>query len=98
MESRAGGGESRLNARVRGYVQGVGYRWFARQRAQALGLTGYARNEADGSVRIVAEGERELLERFLAELRRGPEGADVSDVEAGWAAATGEFQAFQISH
>ena len=87
---------SRLTARVRGYVQGVGYRWFARQRAQALGLTGYARNEADGSVQVVAEGERALLERLLAELRRGPEEADVSDIEVGWGQATGEFQGFQI--
>ena len=88
--------ESRLTARIGGYVQGVGYRWFARQRAQALGLAGYARNEADGTVLVVAEGERALLERFLAELRRGPEGADVQTSGDTWDVATGEFQGFQI--
>ena len=88
--------ESRLTALVRGYVQGVGYRWFARQRAQALGLSGYARNEADGSVQVIAEGERRLLERYLAELHRGPEEAEVSDIEVGWSVATGEFHGFQI--
>lgn len=88
--------ESRLTARVQGYVQGVGYRWFARQRAQALGLTGYARNEADSSVQVIAEGERGLLERYLTELHRGPEEAEVSNIEVGWDSATGEFQGFQI--
>ena len=87
---------SALHLTIRGLVQGVGYRWFARQRAQALGLTGYARNGADGSVQVVAEGERGLLERYLTELRRGPEEAEVSDIEVGWGAGTGEFHGFQI--
>ncbi len=42
---------------VRGRVQGVGYRYFARKSAESLGLTGFARNLADGSVEVVAEGE-----------------------------------------
>jgi acylphosphatase len=91
-------GAARLTARIGGYVQGVGYRWFARQRAQALGLTGYARNEPDGSVVVVAEGPRPLLESFLADLRRGPEGADVQTAGESWDEATGEFSNFQIRH
>ncbi len=75
---------STLHAFVSGYVQGVGYRWFARQQAQTLGLAGYARNLRDGRVEVVAQGPRESLLRFVEALRRGPEGASVDDVEVRW--------------
>jgi acylphosphatase len=86
----------RLAAYISGDVQGVGYRAFARRYARTLGLVGYARNLADGVVEVVAEGPRELLERLLAELRRGPISADVSDVRIEWGIATGEYQTFSI--
>jgi acylphosphatase len=89
---------ARLTARVRGYVQGVGYRWFARSHAQAQGLRGYTINQSDGSVLVVAEGLRDALERLLADLRRGPEGSDVASVEDDWGEATGEFTNFAIRH
>ena len=46
----------RLTAWVHGNVQGVGFRWWTRCRALELGLTGYAANQADGRVRVVAQG------------------------------------------
>lgn len=90
--------EGSLHAYVSGYVQGVGYRWFARQHALLLGLTGCARNLRDGRVEVVAEGTRDALERFVATLRRGPEGADVAAVEVSWEAARHEFAGFSIQH
>ena len=57
-----GAGRARLDARVRGRVQGVGYRVFALREAGSLGLDGFVANEADGSVRVVAEGRRADLE------------------------------------
>lgn len=51
---------------VRGRVQGVGFRWWARSQATALGLVGYARNLSDGRVEIHAQGEREAIERLSA--------------------------------
>ena len=70
-----------LYVAVRGRVQGVGFRWFVRERARALGLTGWVRNRQDGSVEVLALGDDLALERLRAILRTGPDGARVSDVE-----------------
>lgn len=86
----------RLEAVVRGYVQGVGYRVFAAREARARGISGWVRNEADGSVRVVAEGEEPALTEFLRSLQRGPSEAEVSSVEARWSAGTGKFTGFRI--
>jgi acylphosphatase len=86
----------RLEAVARGYVQGVGYRAFAAREARALGLTGAVRNEADGSVSVVAEGEDATLRDYLVRLERGPAEAEVSHVDAQWRPATGEFRSFRI--
>ncbi len=66
---------------VSGRVQGVGFRYFARQRADRLGVAGFARNLADGSVEVIAEGEKEALAAFEDALRQGPGFADVMNVE-----------------
>ena len=89
-------GDARLDAVVRGRVQGVGYRWFAVARAKALGCTGWVANQPDGSVRIVAEADRGTLEQLLAELRVGPDGARVDGVMPTWGTATGTFAGFGV--
>ena len=81
---------------MRGIVQGVGFRWFVVRRASGLGLTGWTSNEADGSVRVVAEGTTDALDRLLALLTDGPPGAYVQKVDATRAPATGEFTSFGI--
>jgi acylphosphatase len=68
--------------RVYGRVQGVSFRASARAEARRLGLTGFARNEADGAVAIEVEGEEPALDRFVAWCRVGPPAADVERVEA----------------
>jgi acylphosphatase len=65
---------------VRGRVQGVGFRVWTLREAQALGLSGWVRNEADGSVRALLEGPQECIERMLDRLRNGPPGASVREV------------------
>ena len=67
--------------RVRGRVQGVGFRWWARRRAADLGLRGTVRNRPDGTVEVHAAGELETLEVFAAELRVGPRSASVEGVD-----------------
>ncbi len=62
----------RLNAFVRGRVQGVGFRWWVRARALELGLAGHAANLDDGRVEVVAEGPRNACERLLELLREQP--------------------------
>lgn len=81
---------------MRGRVQGVGFRHFAARHGQALGLRGWVRNAADGSVRLVAEGSEESLRRFLDLLRQGPAWARVEDVEVSYDRARGEGPGFRI--
>ncbi len=72
----------RLTAWVHGYVQGVGFRWWTRSRALELGLTGYASNQADGRVLVVAQGPRADCERLLELLRGGTTPGSVDNVVA----------------
>jgi acylphosphatase len=87
---------ARLEATVRGQVQGVGFRYFVRRRARHLGVTGWVANEPDGTVRCVAEGPPETLDELLALLRMGPPGARVSDVRAVRGPASGGFEDFGV--
>lgn len=70
----------RLRLRVRGAVQGVGFRWFARETAQRLGVAGWVRNCADGSVEIAVGGDDERVEQFASAMARGPSHASVAAV------------------
>jgi len=80
---------ARILAQVEGRVQGVGYRFFAQERARALGLCGSVRNLPSGSVEIDAEGPREALKDYLRELEQGPPAARVSDIAVRWLSAQG---------
>jgi acylphosphatase len=62
-------------------VQGVGYRYFVLRHAEELGLAGFARNQADGSVEVIAEGEQAALEKLESLLGEGPAFAHVTGVE-----------------
>ncbi len=67
---------------VKGRVQRVGFRLFVEDAARREGIRGYVRNQHDGSVEVVAEGDAEALLRFEMAVRRGPAGARVDDVES----------------
>jgi acylphosphatase len=87
----------RLEIHITGRVQGVGFRWHTRQQARDLALVGWVRNLPDGTVQVLAEGERVGLERLLLWCRSGPPSAGVFAAESRWAAATGEFAEFRIT-
>ena len=72
-----------------GVVQGVGFRWSAREAAGRLGVTGFARNRADATVEVEAEGEPCVVDEFVAWLHSGPPGARVTGVETREVEATG---------
>ena len=72
---------SRARVVVRGRVQGVAFRASTRQRARSLGLAGWVRNNADGTVEAVFEGPEERVRSMVEWCRRGPAGAQVDDVE-----------------
>ncbi len=87
----------RVELRISGRVQGVGFRWHACEEARRLGLSGSVRNRADGSVLLVAEGPRDRLESLAAWAARGPARARVDACEAVWEAATGLAGEFQVT-
>ncbi|HEU5469012.1 MAG TPA: acylphosphatase [Actinophytocola sp.] len=84
----------RLTVWVHGRVQGVGFRWWTRRTAQALGLSGYAGNLSDGRVEVVAEGPRDDCVRLLAALRSGSTPGRVDTVREQWSTATGDHAGF----
>ena len=88
----------RLQATISGRVQGVSFRYYTQRTALSLGLTGWVRNESNGDVRLVAEGEREKLEELLEFVHEGPSYARVSGVKFGWGGAAGEFGRFQVAY
>jgi acylphosphatase len=85
-----------LHAVVTGHVQGVGFRYFVVEQAQRLGLQGYARNQANGNVEVVAQGIRPALEHLLALLRQGPRAAQVDEVQTTWRQPTIHTSNFHI--
>ncbi|MBI3627529.1 MAG: acylphosphatase [Candidatus Sungbacteria bacterium] len=86
----------RLEAKIFGRVQMVLFRDFTRRHALKLGLSGFVRNETDGSVLVVAEGKKEFLDKLLSKIHRGPMFSRVSDVEIEWKEADGKFPTFSI--
>jgi acylphosphatase len=81
---------------VSGRVQGVGFRYAARDEAQDLGLKGWVRNRPSGDVEIVAEGREEVLKMLAAWAHLGPRAANVSTVHEEWSEFTGQFADFRI--
>jgi acylphosphatase len=81
---------------VGGMVQGVGFRYSTRERAQALGLAGWVKNLADGRVEIHAEGDVHALEELRAWLERGPRGAVVKGLDVSEVAPQG-YTSFEIA-
>lgn len=86
----------RLSARITGRVQGVGFRNFTQRTASRLGLVGWVRNEADGSVRLEAEGAPDDLDALRTALQEGPRMAHVESVDADVDEATGAFETFRV--
>ena len=87
---------SRIRLNISGYVQGVGFRFFVIDKARAIGLKGMVRNINNGSVEVVAEGEKSLLDQFSDILRNGPSAATVSNVNVAYENFLGEFTDFTI--
>ena len=86
----------RIHLRVTGVVQGVGFRFFVSRVARNLGLVGYVRNCADGSVELEAEGESSDVSALVDAVGTGPPGADVRDTFARPRPVPGSESEFEI--
>ncbi len=81
---------------VSGIVQGVGFRYWTMEIALKLGLTGWVRNRADGTVEILAQGSKAWLTALLEKIQVGPPGAMVKDTRVEWKNVTHSFSQFEI--
>jgi acylphosphatase len=81
---------------VEGRVQGVGFRYFVRSKAQEMKLTGFTRNTPGGDVMVVAEGDQSDLDTLADYLRLGPPLARVRNVVVSKSPFTGQFDSFTI--
>ncbi|MBI3551457.1 MAG: acylphosphatase [Elusimicrobia bacterium] len=87
---------TRLHWVVHGRVQGVGYRWFAREAAERLGVVGWVSNRTDGSVEGEAEGDEAAVKEFVELLERGPAFARVDHFETKAVEGRGNASDFEI--
>jgi len=78
--------------RVEGKVQGVGFRWFVRERARRLDLAGWVANRPDGSVELAASGSQDALARLREAVRQGPPGARVTELVSLEPPAAGDLE------
>lgn len=86
----------RVNLKILGDVHGVGFRYSTIEIARDLELVGFVRNNLDGSVEILAEGEKEKLENLITWAKKGPPLSKVEKIDVSWSNATGEFSGFGV--
>lgn len=79
-----------------GLVQGVGFRYFVLSKAKELKLNGYVKNQMDGTVLTVVEGEKSKIEQLFNHLKVGPMHANVKECKIGWSSFVGEFSNFEV--
>lgn len=89
----------RLDATIHGTVQGVGFRAFTRRTARSLrSVTGWVRNQPDGTVKLIAEGPADQLDELLESVGEGPRRARVQRIEKEFTEPRGEFDRFEVRY
>jgi acylphosphatase len=83
---------------IGGRVQGVGFRYFARRSASRYGVTGWVRNEPNGTVTVVAEGDGKSVDAFVESLRRGPSSAKITSFDVNEKKYEGAFSSFGVKY
>lgn len=84
--------------RIEGRVQMVGFRWFARQWADDLGLSGWVRNDPDGTVECEVEGNSQTVETFVDRMKEGPKASRVEEVRVDSKPFENRYRAFEIRY
>jgi acylphosphatase len=88
--------KARVLLLINGRVQGVFFRLKTREEAYKLGLTGWVKNNGNGTVEALAEGDKDKLEELINWCKKGPEHAQVDGVDIKWQDFIGEFKSFEI--
>ena len=81
---------------VTGKVQGVWYRDFVKKNAIALFLSGWVKNNPDGTVSAAVQGEEEIINQLIDKLNIGPPLSKVEDVKVNWLLFENKFNSFKI--
>lgn len=81
---------------VKGFVQGVGFRYFIYRNAQALNLTGYAKNLINGNVEVLLEGDDNNINEMISILKQGPSRSIVNSIELDYSDFKGDYIGFNI--
>ncbi len=87
-----------LTIQFEGRVQGVGFRFAVADLATRYPVVGYVRNEYDGSVRVVAQGEKTVLEAFVQDIYRSHVGGGIRNEHREWSKASGAYRRFEIRY
>ncbi len=90
--------KARARLHIDGMVQGVFYRGFTRDLAESLGLKGWVRNLSDGTVEVVFEGDRGVIERAIRKCYVGPPASRVTSIDIQWETYTGEEKDFSVRY
>ena len=80
---------------IQGYVQGVGFRYFVKQKADVLGIQGFVKNRLNGIVYVEAEGDQDQLQLFIAICQQGPSHARVEKMDIQYCPLQ-NFEEFQL--
>lgn len=90
--------EVRARAVISGRVQGVFFRLETKQAAQRYGVSGWVKNQIDGTVAAVFEGSKENVDAILEWCKQGPPHANVTHVDVAWEDYKGEFKIFDVTY
>jgi len=90
--------KSRSHIFVSGKVQGVFLRQNNRKKAAEFRLSGFVRNLQNGKVEAVFEGKKEKIEKIIQWIKKGPETAQIENIEIDWKNYQGEFKNFEIRY
>ncbi len=88
--------KAEIHVRVWGRVQGVGFRAFVREQANLFRVTGWVRNVGRDQVEMCAEGMRESLDNFLAQVKKGPRVSKIRESKVEWREFNGRFEKFGV--
>ena len=88
----------RVRIIISGFVQGVGFRYFIKEKADQLRLSGWVRNTPDGTVEAVIEGDEDKIDDVITACKEGPPPANVKQVNVEKSGARGDLKEFTISY
>ena len=85
-----------VKIRVEGYVQGVGFRYFVKTIADGYGIKGYVKNLYTGEVEIEAEGEKDFVQKFVEEIKKGSSLSQIRSLHVDYLEDKSDYSKFEI--